>query len=156
LVAIGAYQLRQALLAADRLDAAGHRTAVTCVAEPGRFRLPRDERERAFVASDEAMQRLFPPAAATRVVVTHMRPEPTLGILRRIDTGPQRTRSLGYVARGGTLDVAGMLFANRCTWAHVAAEAADALGVDLATVLGADELAAVRGLGDPRSVMTAA
>lgn len=156
LIAIGAYQLRQALLAADRLDAAGHRTAVTCIAEPGRFRMPRDARERAFVVSDEVIQRLFPSAAATRVVISHMRPEPTLGVLRRIDTGPLRTRSLGYVARGGTLDVAGMLFANRCTWAHVAAEAADALGVDPATVLGADELSAVRGLGEPRSVMTAA
>lgn len=155
LVAIGAYQLTQALLAADRLDAAGHRTAVSCVAEPGRFRTPRDERERAFVAADEALGRLFPTAAVARVLVSHMRPEATLGVLRRIDTGPQRTRALGYIARGGTLDVAGMLFANRCTWAHVAAEAASALGVDAAQVLRADELAAVRGQGDPRTVMTA-
>lgn len=155
LIAIGAYQLRQALLAADRLDAAGHRTAVTCIVEPGRFRTPRDERERAFVAGDAALQQLFPASAAARVLVSHMRPEPTLGVLRRIDTGPQRTRGLGYVARGGTLDVAGMLFANRCTWAHVAAEAASALGVDAAQVLGADELAAVRGQGDPSTVMTA-
>ncbi|MGV8822804.1 phosphoketolase family protein [Methylibium petroleiphilum] len=156
LIAIGAYQLRQALLAADRLDAAGHRTAVTCIVEPGRFRTPRDERERAFVAGDAALQQLFPTAAVARVLVSHMRPEPTLGVLRRIDTGPQRTRALGYVARGGTLDVAGMLFANRCTWAHVAAEAASALGVDAAQVLRADELAAVRGQGDPRTVMTTA
>ena len=155
LVAIGAYQLTQALLAADRLEAAGHRTAVSCVAEPGRFRTPRDERERAFVAADEALGRLFPTAAVARVLVSHMRPEATLGVLRRIDTGPQRTRALGYIARGGTLDVAGMLFANRCTWAHVAAEAASALGVDAAQVLRADELAAVRGQGDPRTVMTA-
>ena len=155
LVAIGAYQLTQALLAADRLDAAGHRTAVSCVAEPGRFRTPRDERERAFVAADEALGRLFPTAAVARVLVSHMRPEATLGVLRRIDTGPQRTRALGYIARGGTLDVAGMLFANRCTWAHVAAEAASALGVDAAQMLRADELAAVRGQGNPRTVMTA-
>lgn len=155
LIAIGAYQLTQALLAADRLDAAGHRAAVTCVVEPGRFRTPRDERERAFVAGDEALAQLFPAAAAARVLVSHMRPEPTLGVLRRIDTGPQRTRALGYVARGGTLDVAGMLFANRCTWAHVAAEAASALGVDAAQVLRTDELAAVQGQGDPRTVMTA-
>ena len=154
LIAIGAYQLQQALLAADRLDAAGHRTAVTCLVEPGRFRTPRDERERAFVAGDTALQQLFPAAAAARVLVSHMRPEPTLGVLRRIDTGPLRTRALGYVARGGTLDVGGMLFANRCTWAHVAAEAASALGVDAAQVLRADELAAVRGQGDPRIVMT--
>jgi phosphoketolase len=154
LIAIGAYQLQQALLAADRLDAAGHRTAVTCVVEPGRFRLPRDERERAFVAGDGALEPLFPAAATARVIVSHMRPEPTLGVLRSIDTGPRRTRALGYVARGGTLDVAGMLFANRCTWAHVAAEAASALGIYAAQVLRADEWAAVRGLGDPHAVMT--
>lgn len=155
LIAIGAYQLQQALLAADRLDGTGHPTAVTCVVEPGRFRLPRDEREGTFVANDAVLEALFPPAATARVILSHMRPEPTLGVLRRIDTGPRRTRALGYIARGGTLDVAGMLFANRCTWAHVAAETADALGADPATVLGADELAAVRGVGDPRSVMTA-
>jgi phosphoketolase len=156
LVAIGAYQLQQALLAARRLDDAGHRTAVTCVIEPGRFRLPRDERERAFVAGDAALRSLFPDTAAVRVIVSHMRPEPTLGLLRRIDTGPRQTRALGYQARGGTLDVAGMLFANRCTWAHVAAEAAQALGVDPASILTAEELAAVGGHGDPRVVMVSA
>ncbi len=155
LIAIGAYQLQQALLAANRLDAAGHRSAVACVIEPGRFREPRDDRERAFVAGDPALQHLFPATAAARVIVSHMRPEPTLGVLRRMDTGPRRTRALGYVSRGGTLDVAGMLFANRCTWAHLAAEAAFALGVDAAQVLHADELAAVRGQGDPRTVTTA-
>lgn len=156
LIAIGAYQLQQALLAADRLDAAGHPTAVTCVIEPGRFRLPRDERERTFVADDATRQQLFPAAADARVVISHMRPEPTLGLLRPVDTGPTRTRALGYVARGGTLDVAGMLFANRCTWAHIAAEAAGALGIDPAAVLGAEEWAAVLGRGDPHTVMTAA
>jgi phosphoketolase len=155
LIAIGAYQLQQALLAADRLDGTGHPTAVTCVVEPGRFRLPRDEREGTFVANDAVLEALFPPAATARVILSHMRPEATLGVLRRIDTGPRRTRALGYIARGGTLDVAGMLFANRCTWAHAVAEAAEALGVDPAGLLGGDELAAVRGRGDPRTVMTA-
>jgi len=155
LITIGAYQLQQALLAADRLDAAGRRTAVTCVVEPGRFRLPRDERERAFVVSEAVLDALFPPAATARVILSHMRPEPSLGVLRRVDTGPRRTRVLGYIARGGTLDVAGMLFTNRCTWAHAVAEATEALGIDAAGVLGADELAAVRGQGDPRTVMTA-
>jgi hypothetical protein len=69
--------------------------------------------------------------------------------MRRIDTGARQTRALGYQARGGTLDVAGMLFANRCTWAHVAAEAAQGLGVDPQSLLSAEEWAAVQGRGDP-------
>jgi hypothetical protein len=100
LIAIGAYQLTQALLAADRLDAAGHRTAVTCVVEPGRFRLPRDERERAFVAATKRWGDCSRPRPWRACIVSHMRPEPTLGVLRRIDTGPRRTRALGYIARG--------------------------------------------------------
>ncbi len=156
LVAIGAYQLQQALLAGRRLEAAGHRTAVTCVIEPGRFRAPRDEREQDFVAGDQALRALFPETAAVRVIVSHMRPEPTLGLMRRIDTGARQTRALGYQARGGTLDVAGMLFANRCTWAHVAAEAAQGLGVDPQSLLSAEEWAAVQGRGDPRVITVSA
>ncbi|MDG0855834.1 xylulose 5-phosphate 3-epimerase [Roseateles puraquae] len=155
LIAIGAYQLQQALRAAERLDARGHRTAVTCVIEPGRFRMPRDAREREFVADDATRQRLFPAEAGVRIIASHMRPEPTLGVLRAIDTGPRKTRALGYISRGGTLDVPGMLFANRSTWAHIVAEAADALCIDPASILGVEELAAVRGDGDPRSVMAA-
>ncbi len=154
LIAIGAYQLEQALLAAERLDKAGVPTAVSCIVEPGRYRVARDEREREFVAGDDVLQRCFPQAAAARVIVGHMRPEPTLGLLRRLDTGPERTRALGYISRGGTLDVGGMLFANRCTWAHIVAEAAQVLGRDLSRILSTDELAAVSGRGDPRAVMT--
>ena len=87
------------------------------------------------------------------VLVTHTRPEPMLGLLRRLDTGPATTTALGYLSRGGTLDVGGMLFANRCTWAHVAAAAASLIGVPAAAVLQPDELAAVRGHGDPQAVL---
>src|SRR3546814_19369407 len=66
---------------------------------------------------------LFPPLLP-RVIVTHTRPEPMLGLLRRLDGGPARTVAHGYISRGGTLDVAGMLFANRSTWAHLAESAA--------------------------------
>jgi hypothetical protein len=43
-----------------------------------------------------------------------------------------------------------MLFANRCTWAHVLEAAAKALGVDAARWLAVEELAAVQGHGDPQ------
>ena len=109
-----------------------------------------------FVAGDQALRALFPETAAVRVIVSHMRPEPTLGLMRRIDTGARQTRALGYQARGGTLDVAGMLFANRCTWAHVAAEAAQGLGVDPQSLLSAEEWAAGQGRGDPRVITVSA
>ena len=156
LVAIGAYQLGQALHAARRLEQAGLRTAVTCVGEPGRLRVPRDEHEASFVMPEEALQTLFPVATARRVIVTHTRPEPMIGLLRRIDTGPGRTAVLGYQSRGGTLDVNGMLFANRCTWAHIAAAAAQVHGIDPARVLQPDELQAVLGHGNPQALVEGA
>lgn len=46
-----------------------------------------------------------------RLFVTHTRPEPVLGVLGPLHTGP-RTSGLGYVNQGGTLSTPGMLFVN--------------------------------------------
>ncbi|CAG9183969.1 phosphoketolase family protein [Cupriavidus pinatubonensis] len=152
LVAIGAYQLDQAWRAANRLEQAGLRTALTCVIEPGRFRAARDAHETAFVASDEMIRSLFPDSAQARVIMSHTRPEPICGVLRRIDTGPRRTAVLGYLSRGGTLDVEGMLFANRCTWAHAVAAAAEVCELDVSSLLQPEELQAVLGRGNPMAL----
>jgi phosphoketolase len=120
--------------------------------EPGKFRVPRDATEAAFVASDEQVNELFP-ADLPRVVVSHTRPEPMIGVLRRLDSGPQRTRYLGYRKRGGTLDTAGLLFANGATWAHIIVEACKSMGLDNADFLSKEELLALSGQGDPRVVM---
>ncbi len=149
IVAVGAYQAREALAAAARLTHHGRRACVTALLEPGRFRAPRDEIEAAHVVSAEALEALFP-RRLPRLILTHTRPEPMLGLLRRLDGGPERTRALGYLSRGGTLDTPGMLFANRCTWAHAAVACADLLGADAADVLTPGELAAVRGEAHPR------
>jgi len=153
LVAIGAYQLEEALQAADRLDQRGWPAAVTYILEPGRFRSARDPLEARVTAGAEALEDLFPSALQTRVVLTHTRPEPMTGVLRRLDTGAATTRVLGYVSRGGTLDVGGMLFANRTTWAHAVAAAAQAAGVAVDRLLEPAEAKAVRGEGDPAVVM---
>src|SRR5690606_1155071 len=129
LLAIGAYQLDEALQAHVQLAAAGIRSCVTVIIEPGRLRMPRDELEAAFVLDEATLQALFPPSLP-RALLTHTRPEPMLGVLRRLDGGPGRMRALGYINRGGTLDVAGMLFANRCTAAHAVAAARDLAGSD--------------------------
>lgn len=147
-VAIGAYQAHEALAAHARLGERGVSSSVTVVLEPGRFRAPRDAIERAYCVADRELNALFPVGAA-RVILSHTRPEPMLGLLRRLDGGPSRTRALGFINRGGTLDVFGMLFANRSTWAHAVDAAASVLGLARDSVLAASEIAALDSEGDP-------
>ncbi len=148
IVAIGAYQLEEALKAARRLQERGRRVLVTAVSEPGRFRVARDPIEASFVAGDDDLAALFPPDLP-RLIVSHTRPEPMLGLLRRLDGGPHRTAARGYISRGGTLDVAGMLFANRCTWAHLIEAAAPLTGWSRDDLLTPAESNAVDGRGRP-------
>ena len=152
IVAIGAYQLEEALKAASRLGRHGHRVLVTGICEPGRFRQPRDPIEAAFTAGDDAVAALFPPDLP-RVIVTHTRPEPMLGLLRRLDGGPRRTTALGYISRGGTFDVPGMLFANRCSWAHLVDAAAPLAGWSQVDLLTPAERDAINGRGDPAHLL---
>jgi phosphoketolase len=152
LVAVGAYQLQEAVHARSRLEARGHRACVTVLVEPGRFREARDDLEGRFVLAADEIEAVCP-RRLPRVIVTHTRPEPMTGVLRRIDTGPDRVRVLGYRNRGGTLDVAGMLFANGCTWAHVVDSVARVLRVPRERLLEPQEIAALEGCGDPQVVM---
>ena len=107
------------------------------------------------MAPDELRARLFPRSAPHRVFLCHTRPEPLSGVLRAFDTGRERTRWLGFVNRGGTLDTPGMLFANRCTWAHALLALAEACAVNPCEWLDEAEFAAVRGVGDPASLWRA-
>jgi len=150
-VAIGAYQTHEAMRAFKRLADRGIESCVTIIIEPGRFRIGRDEIEREFTASDVALEALFP-VHLPRIILSHTRPEPMLGILRRLDGGPARTRALGYISRGGTLDVFGMLFANRCTWAHALCSAAELLQIGRDELLWPAEILAVDDRGDPQTL----
>ena len=152
LAATGGYQLGEVLRAYRRLEESGMPAAVVYIGEPGRLRAGRDAREAAYVLADAVVLRHFP-AGTPRVFLTHTRPEPYLGALRRIDTGPATTRALGFVNQGGTLDVPGLLFANRCTWAHTVAAALAVLGRPLSDGLHADEQAALAGRGDPSVII---
>lgn len=118
LVAIGSYQALQALDAYSQLSDKGVKSWVTCVLEPGRLRQARDPLERDCVVPDDVLDLAFP-VSVSRVLVCHGRPDFMLGVLRRIDTGPARTVALGYLNKGGTFDVDGMLLANRCSSAHI-------------------------------------
>lgn len=154
LIAIGAYQLQEALKARRRLMKHGVRACVTVVQEPGRLRQPRDETERGFVLDDTALSEWFP-RGLPRVVLSHTRPEAMLGVLRRLDEGPSRMAVLGYINQGGTLDIGGMLYANRCTWGHAVQTAAQLLQTPGESWFSSDEQAALAGRGDPRVILEA-
>ncbi|HKX35127.1 MAG TPA: xylulose 5-phosphate 3-epimerase, partial [Rhizorhapis sp.] len=147
-VTIGAYQLTEAIRAQARLASKDIAAQITAIVEPGRLREPRDAYEAQFVLSDRELRPLFP-AELPRVLISHTRPEPMTGILRRIDNGPLYLRALGYRNRGGTLDVNGMLFANGCTWAHLVQAAAAMLHHKRETFLTSEECAALDGCGTP-------
>jgi phosphoketolase len=147
-VATGAYQLAAMRRAWERLRKHDVAANLIYLGEPGRFRSPRDAREGECVHGDDEIRHWFPPARP-RLFLTHMRPAPFLGALRRLDEGPKHTQALGYINRGGTLDVDGLMFANGCTWAHVVASAARMLGHPTSDWLSEDECAAVAGVGDP-------
>lgn len=154
LVTIGAYQLEEALKAAHRLKAHGRRVVVTAISEPGRFRAPRDPLEAEFTARDDQLASLFPPHLP-RLIVTHTRPEPMVGLLRRLDGGPKRTAAHGYISRGGTLDVSGMLFANRCSWAHLVDASARLSDWSRDELLTLAERNAIDGCGAPADLSKA-
>ena len=153
LVAVGAYQLAETLTASDRLKEKSVRHRVIVMVEPGRFRSPRDDHEAKMTASDATLEMFFPETAGARVFVSHTRPEPLGGLLRRLDTGSRKSRFLGFCGRGGTLDADGMLFANRSTWAHVLAAAADVTGRRALDFLTEAEFDAVQGRRAPAGVL---
>lgn len=152
LTAIGAYQLEEVLKTSARLTERGIPHSVVYMLEPARFRKPRSEGERAHAVSAEVREDLYPESVPARIFVTHTRPEPLTGTLQLLHTG-KRTSALGYVDKGGTLTTPGMLFVNRCTWAHVLLEAAQVLGLPQERLLASEELAALAGRASPEGVI---
>jgi phosphoketolase len=152
LTAIGAYQLGEVLTASARLADRDVPHRVVYVLEPGRFRVPRATGEAAYAPPPEVVARLWPASAPVRIFLVHTRPEPMLGLLKPLDTGPQSC-ALGYLGAGGTLDVAGLLWLNRSTWAHVLRALARAVGTDDAVYLDERERAALEGRANPTGVI---
>jgi phosphoketolase len=151
LTAIGGYQLIETLRASRRLAERGLAHTVVYMLEPGRFRSPRSPREASHLAASDLVARLYPPAVTARVFFTHTRPEPLLGALTPLHTGP-RTVALGFANQGGTLSVAGMLFVNRATWAHGVDVVASLLNVAREDLLEPEEMAALDGRAAPDGV----
>jgi phosphoketolase len=152
LTAVGAYQLVEALRASERLAAREVEHTVVAMLEPGRFRAPRDARERDHLAPPEVVERCYPAGVPARIFLTHTRPESVLGALGPLHTGPA-TVGLGFTNQGGTLSIEGMLFVNRAGWAHVLEAAARVLDVPRERLLDPRECAALDGLASPEGVL---
>jgi hypothetical protein len=120
--------------------------------EPGRFRGAAGTGEFPS-APDQVASELYPPTVAARIFITHTRPEPLLGALHSVNTGFENTSALGFIGRGGTLNTAGMLFVNRCSWAHIVAEASRLLALAADRLLSSDELAVLQGKKSPEGVI---
>lgn len=153
LTAIGAYQLEEVLKASARLKKHQVSHSVVCMIEPGRFRLPRNDREKAHLTPARLQSELYPEGVPARLFVTHTRPEVLLGILHPLHTGSHQTAGLGFINQGGTLNVSGMLFVNRCTYAHILTETTRVLGMDREKLLTLDEMAALDGKASPEGIL---
>lgn len=152
LTAIGAYQFGEILKASYRLAERGIAHTVVYMLEPGRFRSPRTEREKAHLAPLDVRDALYQDGVDVRLFLTHPRPELLLGTLQPLHTGPQ-TVGLGYINHGGTLNVGGMLFVNHSTWAHCVAKVARLLGLAREQLLTEDEIAALDGHVSPEGIL---
>jgi len=153
LTAIGAYQLEEVLKASARLKEREVSHSVVYMLEPGRFRTPRSKGEKIHATPTDLRSDLYPNEVPARVFVTHTRPESILGILQPLYTGRDMTSALGFINKGGTMNVPGMLFVNRCTWAHVLEEVARILGMPRKEILLSEEIAAIDGRASPEGVI---
>jgi phosphoketolase len=153
LTAIGSYQLEEVLKASFRLASRNIHHSVIYMLEPGRFRARRSDGEKEHLTPPEKVKELYPDSVSSRIFVTHTRPENILGILQPLHTGHKSTAGLGFIGKGGTLTVPGMLFVNRCTWAHIIEKAAAILGIPLEELLVPEEIAALEGKSSPEGVI---
>jgi phosphoketolase len=155
LMANGSYQLSETIRACERLRDTRTPFRLIYIQEPGRLRDPRDHLEAKACLSELDRERLFPRRMNRRVALTHMRPEVFRGHLHPLFPHPATSQVLGYINRGGTLNEAGMLFANQCSWAHTLVACAQVMDKPPGEWLSSAELAAVEGRGDA-SVITRA
>lgn len=153
LTAVGAYQLEEVLKASARLKEKQISHSVIYMIEPGRFRFPRTEREKAHLAPAELQAHLYPKEVPARLFVTHTRPEILSGILHPLNTGSDQTACLGFINQGGTLNVPAMLFVNRCTWAHILQEVTRILSLSEESLLSSEERAVLRGKTSPEGIL---
>jgi phosphoketolase len=153
LTAMGGYQLEEVIKASNRLGERDIPHSVVYMLEPGRFREPRSDGELEHLAPENYRKELYPDSVPARTFVVHTRPEPILGVLQPLNTGYGQTVGMGFIGKGGTLTVPGMLFVNSCTWAHILAQVARVLTIPQEDLLTTEELAAINGRASPHGVV---
>lgn len=153
LTAVGAYQLEEVLKASERLRERQVSHSVVYMLEPGRYRKPRSTGEEAHRVTVQLEKELYPDIVRPRIFVSHTRPEILLGVLEPLHTGYGTTRALGFINHGGTLNVHGMFFVNRCSWCHILLEVTQILGLSRDELLLEAEQAVMDGTVSPEGVI---
>ncbi len=153
LTAIGSYQLEETVKASNRLTDRAIPHSVVYMIEPGKFRHPRSGGEQSHLCPADLQRELYPDSVHARLFLVHTRPEPLLGVLQPLGSGHAHTAALGFIGMGGTLTSSGMLFVNRCTWAHVLEEVARLLEMPRDSLLTDEELAAIDHKASPEGVI---
>ncbi|PIR37741.1 MAG: xylulose 5-phosphate 3-epimerase [Alphaproteobacteria bacterium CG11_big_fil_rev_8_21_14_0_20_39_49] len=152
LVVMGAYQLKEAIKASKRLTEKKIPHVTSYIIEPGKFRKPRNKGEEKHQAPKKIVDRLFPFSARKVIVMTHNRPELITGIMQPMLNG-RSFSTMGFIGEGGTLDIEGMLFVNKCSWAHVVQEFAIHNDINPEMLLTPQEYRAVRNIMSPCGVI---
>lgn len=152
IVAIGAYQLQEALKASARLKEKAIPHVTSYIMEPGKFRKARNKGEEAHLAPKEVVDSLFPFKGGNIVLMTHNRPELLAGIMHPVLSG-RNYAALGFIGEGGTLEINGMLFVNKCSWIHALEEVANLLGKKHSEVLSDAEYKVINGDLSPCGVI---
>ena len=65
----------------------------------------------------------------------------------------EQTAALGFIVQGGTLTTPGLLFVNRCSWAHILEASAHVLNISRETLITPEEQAALDGQVSPEGVI---
>lgn len=118
ILAIGSYQLAEVLKASKRLKEFNIAHVISYIFEPGKFRNPRNDGEAKHIANEVIQKNILPDSVKNLLIVCHAHPEVAIGTLQPLWQG-KNVSALGFINQGGTLNVDGMMFVNKCSWAHI-------------------------------------
>lgn len=152
IIAIGAYQLIEAIKASERLTQKKVPHIVSYIAEPGKFRKPRDPGECENCVTEDTLKEIIPTRIKKAVLISHTRPEIIIGILNSLLKSVEIS-ALGFINQGGTLGTDDMLFVNKSSWAHILESIEESLGAGF-SILEEEEKSVLLGKKSPDGIIT--